>query len=136
MLKAARSGSPNRVIAVFQPHRYSRTRDLLVEFGTVLADADVTVLTDIYPAGEVPIPGILSAAIADEIRRQNRGAVEAVVPLEDLAGHVASLAKGGDVILTLGAGSIGNVGDQILHELRRTWNSGTLNLEPSTGAAR
>ena len=136
VLKAARSGSPNRVIAVFQPHRYSRTRDLLMEFGTVLADADVTVLTDIYPAGEAPIPGILSAVIADEIRKQNRGAVQSVIPLEDLPKCVADLATNGDVVLTLGAGSIGGVGDLILAELRnRTVNAGTLNAELGSGRA-
>ncbi len=120
VIQAARAGSPTRIIAVFQPHRYSRTRDLLAEFGRALSAADVTVLTDIYPAGELPIPGILSAAIADEIRRQNRGAVEAVVPLEDLPKHVAALAKDGDVVLTLGAGSIGGVGDLILSALRHS----------------
>lgn len=135
VLKAARSGSPGRIIAVFQPHRFSRTRDLLTEFGAVLAEADVTVLTDIYPAGETPIPGILSAAIADEIRRQNRGDVDAVVPLEDLPKHVAARVKDGDVVLTLGAGSIGAVGDLILHELRRTLSPGTAAAEHSTGVA-
>lgn len=135
VLKAARSGSPGRIVAVFQPHRYSRTRDLLTEFGAVLADADVTVLTDIYPAGEAPIPGILSAAIADEIRRHHRGDVDSVVPLEDLPKHVAARVKEGDVVLTLGAGSIGGVGDLILHELRRTLSAGTLDLAPSNGVA-
>jgi len=95
------------------------------------------VLTDIYPAGESPIPGILSAAIADEIRKQNRGSVEAVIPLDDLAHHVAELAKDGDVVLTLGAGSIGTVGDRIVAELRkRTLSPGTPNLETVNGAAR
>jgi UDP-N-acetylmuramate--alanine ligase len=141
VLKAARAGSPSRVIAVFQPHRYSRTRDLLAEFGRVLAEADITVLTDIYPAGESPIPGILSAAIADEIRKQNRGQVQAVVPLEDLPKCVADLARSGDVVLTLGAGSIGTVGDLIVAQLKRmlnqgTLNSGTLNVEPADGVAR
>jgi UDP-N-acetylmuramate--alanine ligase len=141
VLEAARAGSPSRVIAVFQPHRYSRTRDLLAEFGRVLAGADITVLTDIYPAGESPIPGILSAAIADEIRKQNRGDVEAVVPLDDLPQCVAGLARSGDVVLTLGAGSIGAVGDLILAQLKRTLNqgtgnSGTLNIEPANGVRR
>ncbi|TAK12458.1 MAG: UDP-N-acetylmuramate--L-alanine ligase [Acidobacteria bacterium] len=119
VLKAARSGFPKRIIAVFQPHRYSRTRDLLPEFGRALADADITVLTDIYSAGEAPIPGILSAAIAEEIRKQNRGAVEAVVPLDELAARVADIARDGDVVLTLGAGSIGATGDRILAALRQ-----------------
>jgi UDP-N-acetylmuramate--alanine ligase len=142
VLSAARAGSPRRIVAVFQPHRYSRTRDLLPEFGRVLSAADVTVLTDIYPAGESPIPGILSAAIADEIRKQNRGLVEAVIPIESLPAHVASLAKDGDVVLTLGAGSIGAVGDRIVSELRKrtsnqsTSNPGTTNVETANGVRR
>jgi UDP-N-acetylmuramate--alanine ligase len=135
VLRAARAGSPARLIAVFQPHRYSRTRDLLPEFGRVLAEADVTVLTDIYPAGEVPIPGILSAAIADEIRKQNRGAVEAVVPLDQLPKHVAALAKDGDIVLTLGAGSIGAVGDLIVKELSRAAEHGPRHLERGKSVA-
>ncbi len=120
VLKAARSGAPARIIAVFQPHRYSRTRDLLAEFGRVLAEADVVVLTDIYPAGEAPIPGILSATIADEIRKHRHGRVEAVVPIDQLAACVAAIARDGDVVLTLGAGSIGIVGDLILAALTPT----------------
>ncbi len=58
VLRAARSGQPARLVAVFQPHRYSRTRDLMAEFGPALALADVVILTDIYAAGEAPIPGV------------------------------------------------------------------------------
>ena len=68
MLRAARAGQPSRLVAVFQPHRYTRTRDLLDDFGPALALADVVVLTDIYAAGEAPIPGItldrLGAAVS------------------------------------------------------------------------
>ena len=117
VLGAARAGAPTRVIAAFQPHRYSRTRDLLAEFGAVLADADVTLLADIYPAGEAPIPGISSSAIADAIRAHGRGAVELVSSLDQLAARAAELAADGDVVLTLGAGSIGTVGDRIVAAL-------------------
>ncbi len=68
MLRAARAGQPSRLVAVFQPHRYTRTRDLLDEFGPALAVADVVVLTDIYAAGEAPIPGVTLDALADAVR--------------------------------------------------------------------
>ena len=68
VLRAARDGRPARLVAVFQPHRYTRTRDLLDDFGPALALADVVVLTDIYPAGEAPIPGITIDALADAVR--------------------------------------------------------------------
>jgi UDP-N-acetylmuramate--alanine ligase len=117
VLRAVRSGHPRRVVAVFQPHRYSRTRDLLPEFGRVLADADITLLTEIYAAGEAPIAGINSAAIADAIRAYGRGTVELAPSLEALPARVAALATDGDVVLTLGAGSIGAVGDKIVAAL-------------------
>jgi UDP-N-acetylmuramate--alanine ligase len=119
VLRAARAGSPKRVVAVFQPHRFSRTRDHLADFGRVLSDADLTVLTDIYAAGEPAIAGVTAGALADEIRHHGRGAVEAVVPFDDLPRRVAALVRGGDVVLTLGAGSIGQIGDRLLDELRR-----------------
>ena len=129
VLRAARSGAPRRIIAAFQPHRFSRTRDLLAEFGDVLADADITLLTDIYPAGESPIPGITSAAIADAVRMHGRGTVELVASLDALAARAAEIAKTGDVVLTLGAGSIGTVGDAIVRalQLKATTDSQAVN---------
>ena len=118
VLCAARAGSPRRVIAAFQPHRYTRTRDLLADFGRVLADADVTLLTDIYPAGEAPIPGITSSAIAEAIRAHGRGAVELVPSLDALPARVAAMAADGDLVLTLGAGSIGATGDKVVAALQ------------------
>ncbi len=118
VLRAARAGAPRRVVVAFQPHRYSRTRDLLAEFGRVLADADVTLLTDIYPAGEAPIAGATSPAIAAAVRLHGRGAVELVPALEALPARVAEIAMDGDVVLTLGAGSIGAVGDRIVAALQ------------------
>ncbi len=117
VLAAARAGSPRRVIAVFQPHRYTRTRDLLADFGRVLSGADVTLLTDIYAAGEAPIAGITSAAIAEAIRAHGGGTVELEPSLDALPARVAAIAAGGDVVLTLGAGSIGSVGDRIVAAL-------------------
>lgn len=118
VLRAARAGAPRRVVAVFQPHRYTRTRDLLAQFGEVLAGADVTLLTEIYPAGEAPIPGVSSSAMADAIRRHGRGTVELVPSLDALPSRAAEIATDGDVVLTLGAGSIGAVGDKIVAALQ------------------
>jgi UDP-N-acetylmuramate--alanine ligase len=115
-LQAARDGQPSRLIAVFQPHRYSRTRDLREDFGPALAVADVVVLTDIYAAGEEPIAGVTLETLAASVRNDARD-VHVVPALADVAPFVASLARPGDLILTLGAGSIGSVGDWILAEI-------------------
>ena len=117
VLRAARDGRPARLVAVFQPHRYSRTRDLLDDFGPALALADVVVLTDIYPAGEAPIPGVTIGRLAEAVRTRAKN-VEVVERLEDVPAAVARLAKPGDLVVTLGAGSIGSVPDRLLKALR------------------
>jgi UDP-N-acetylmuramate--alanine ligase len=113
VLRAARDGQPERLIAVFQPHRFTRTRDLLDDFGPALAIADVVVLTDIYTAGEDPIPGVTLDTLAAAVRRDARQ-LHVVPAMADVPAFVADLARPGDLILTLGAGSIGAVGDRIL----------------------
>jgi UDP-N-acetylmuramate--alanine ligase len=118
VIAAARAGIDRRVVVVFQPHRYSRTSQLLPEFGTALAAADEVVLTDIYAAGEDPIPGVTIDAVAEAVRAAGRGPVRVVKSLQDLPGAVAALVGNGDLVITLGAGSIGAVGDRILDELR------------------
>ena len=92
---------------VFQPHRYSRTRDLMDDFATVLSDADVVVLLDVYAAGEDPIAGADGRAMARAIR--TRGAVEPVFveSLDDLQPVLEGLLADGDLLLTMGAGDIG-----------------------------
>jgi UDP-N-acetylmuramate--alanine ligase len=87
------------------------------DFGPALALADVVVLTGIYPAGEPPIPGVTIESLAATVRRTARD-VRVVEALEDLPAAVARLARPGDLIVTLGAGSIGTVGDKILTALR------------------
>ncbi len=109
-LAAAREAWPGRrLVVVFQPHRYSRTRDLLDDFAGVLSEVDRLVLTDVYAAGEDAIPGADSRAIARAIR--SRGAVEPVVvdQLEDVAAVLADVLEAHDVVVTLGAGSIGGL---------------------------
>ncbi len=107
-LRAARSGWPERrLVLVFQPHRYTRTRDLLDDFAQVLSEADVLVVLDVYAAGEAPIAGADGRAVARAVR--SRGAVEPVFveTLEELAPVLGGLLEGGDLVLTMGAGDIG-----------------------------
>jgi UDP-N-acetylmuramate--alanine ligase len=117
VIAAARAGLGRRVVVVFQPHRYSRTRDLLDDFGPALAGADEIVLTDIYAAGEPPIAGVTIEALDEVVRRTGRP-VTLVKALDDLPAVVASIAKPNDLVITLGAGSIGSVPDRILDALR------------------
>jgi UDP-N-acetylmuramate--alanine ligase len=123
VLRAARAGKPRRLVAVFQPHRYTRTRDLIDDFGPALALADVVVLTGIYGAGEAPIPGVTLARLADAVRRDARD-LHVVEPIADLPAAVARLLRDGDLVVTLGAGSIGTAGDRILDALRASDRSG------------
>ena len=107
-LAAAKSGwAARRVVLVFQPHRYTRTRDLMDDFATVLSDADVLVLLDVYAAGEDPIAGADGRSMARAIRV--RGAVEPVFveSLDDLPSVLEGLLADGDLVLTMGAGDIG-----------------------------
>jgi UDP-N-acetylmuramate--alanine ligase len=107
-LEAARSGWPDkRIVLVFQPHRYSRTRDLMDDFATVLSEADVTIVLDVYAAGEAPIAGADGRAIARAVR--SRGSVEPVFveSLDELLPVLNGLVEDGDLVLTMGAGDIG-----------------------------
>jgi UDP-N-acetylmuramate--alanine ligase len=118
VLRAARDSGARRIVCVFQPHRYSRTAHLLHEFGPALALADEIVLTDIYAAGEDPVPGATIEALANEVRKSVPGPVHVIHRLEDLPAAVARWSRPGDLVITLGAGSIGTVADRILEEVR------------------
>jgi UDP-N-acetylmuramate--alanine ligase len=118
VIAAARAGIDRRLVVVFQPHRYSRTQALMAEFGGALSGADEIVLTDIYPAGETPIPGVTIEALAASIRGTARGGVHVVPSIDQLPAAVAAIVRTGDLVITLGAGSIGTVGERILETLR------------------
>ena len=118
VLQAARATGARRILCVFQPHRYSRTAHLLRDFGPALAAADEVVLTDIYPAGEDPMPGATLEVLADEIGK-SVARLHVVPRLEDVPAAVAGWSQPGDLVITLGAGTIGAVGDRILEEVRR-----------------
>jgi UDP-N-acetylmuramate--alanine ligase len=114
---AAARASKRRLVVVFQPHRFTRTRDLMREFGVALGKADEVVLTDIYAAGESPIEGITVDVLADAVRAATPRPLHVVPALDDLPGHVARIARSGDLVITLGAGSISTVAAGILKEL-------------------
>jgi UDP-N-acetylmuramate--alanine ligase len=113
-LDAVRQGWPGRrVVVVFQPHRYSRTHDLMDDFAEVLTGADRLFITEVYAAGEQPIAGADARSICRAVR--TRGQVEPVfVPeLDRLAEDLAPVLEDGDLVLTLGAGSIGAVAQEL-----------------------
>ena len=109
VLAAARGAFPGRrLVLAFQPHRYTRTRDCFDDFVRVLAGADVVWLTEVYAAGEAPIAGADGAALAQALRGAGQD-VHFVPALADLAPRLATALRGGDVLITMGAGSIGGV---------------------------
>ncbi|HSG58162.1 MAG TPA: UDP-N-acetylmuramate--L-alanine ligase [Woeseiaceae bacterium] len=122
-LAAARAGWPDRrVVLVFQPHRFSRTFDLMDDFASVLSEADVVLLLDVYAAGEAPIAGADGRAMARAVR--TRGAVEPVFveSLEDVPAVLEGLLQDGDLVLTMGAGDIGTFAAGLPERLARKPN--------------
>jgi UDP-N-acetylmuramate--alanine ligase len=112
-LLGAREAFHRRVVCVFQPHRYTRTRDLFQEFATAFNDADVLLVSDIYAASEEPIPGVTPEALVEAIRaRGHRGA--SYVPRAELAARARATVKPGDIVITLGAGDVTQVGPELL----------------------
>jgi UDP-N-acetylmuramate--alanine ligase len=114
-LASARERGWRRVIAVFQPHRYSRTRHLGVALGASLAGADLAVVTDVYGAGEDPEPGVTGKVVVDGLLNEAPRAQAMYIPKRgDVADVVASRAEPGDLVLTIGAGDITMLADEIL----------------------
>jgi len=116
VLAAARTAN-RRVVVAFQPHRFTRTAQLFAAFGPALAAADHVVLTDIYAAGEDPIPGITLERLASAIRAAVRVPVDVAPTLDDVVTAVVRVAQPGDMVITLGAGSIGTLPDRLLDAL-------------------
>ncbi len=121
VLAAARAGRPKRIVVAFQPHRYTRTRDLMHEFGIALAAADEVVLTGIYAASEPPIPGVTIEALSAAINAVRPSPVHLVPKLDDVAARIAELARPGDLVITLGAGSIGSLAGNLVAALERRY---------------
>jgi len=116
-LAGAKEGWGCRVVVVFQPHRYTRTRDLFVDFCTAFYQADVLVVTDIYPAGEAPIAGVTAQALAAAIREHGHRDATYAESREAAVERVAKAARPGDMVITLGAGDVWKVGAALLERL-------------------
>jgi UDP-N-acetylmuramate--alanine ligase len=116
-LAAARKGFGRRLLVAFQPHRYTRTRDLLSEFATAFYDADELVVTEVYAAGEDPIPGVGGRELADALREHGHKDVTFIKEKERIADHLAEVVRPGDMVVTLGAGDIWTVGRDLLLRL-------------------
>jgi UDP-N-acetylmuramate--alanine ligase len=106
VLKAARQVAEGRVIAVVQPHRFTRLESLMEEFSTCFSDADAVFVADVYAAGETPIDGVDKLALVEGIRRFGHRSVQALESVEALPGVIAAEAKDGDLVVLLGAGDI------------------------------
>jgi UDP-N-acetylmuramate--alanine ligase len=115
ILSGTRASTRRKIIAVFQPHRYTRTQFHRDEYGCAFDDADEVIVTDIYSAGETPIENVNSQLLAESIRNNSRNGVE-VIELQDLDGVITRLKDNicpGDIIITLGAGDVHKVAEAI-----------------------
>ncbi|MGB5413940.1 MAG: UDP-N-acetylmuramate--L-alanine ligase, partial [Polyangiales bacterium] len=118
-LEAARKAYRSRIVVAFQPHRYTRTRDLFDELTRAFNQADVLFLTGVYAAGEKPIEGADAARLAEAIRAHGHRDVTLVEDRKDLADAIGERVRPGDVVITLGAGDITRTGLELLEVLRR-----------------
>jgi UDP-N-acetylmuramate--alanine ligase len=116
-LAAAKEGFGRRTVVVFQPHRYTRTRDLLEEFYTAFNQADVLFITEIYPAGEEKIAGISAQLLLEGIRAHGHRAVTLVPEKESIADLLERVVQPGDVVITMGAGDVWKVGEAFRNRL-------------------
>jgi UDP-N-acetylmuramate--alanine ligase len=116
-LKAARTGWGKRIIAVFQPHRYTRTQALFKDFLTAFYDADVLILTDIYPAGEDRIEGVESKALFEGLREYGHKDVTYLSDKGEIVEHLLHILSPGDLVITLGAGDIWQVSEELVNRL-------------------
>jgi len=116
-LEAARGLHPGRIVVVFQPHRYTRTRDLFDDFATAFNDADIVLVSEIYAAGEEKIPGIEAALLVDAIRVHGHRDVRFAPDLEAVPEQLARELRPGDLVVTLGAGSVSAAAPRILAAL-------------------
>jgi UDP-N-acetylmuramate--alanine ligase len=117
-IEAARASFPGaRLVVAFQPHLYSRTRDFCEDFGEVLAAADVVFVTDVFPARELPIPGVSGSLVVDAVRRGGGNDVRYHPDIESLPNLLVDELREGDLLLTLGAGSVERTGAAVLQAL-------------------
>jgi UDP-N-acetylmuramate--alanine ligase len=116
-LKAARTGWGKRIIVVFQPHRYTRTQALFKDFLTAFYDADILILTDIYPAGEDRIEGVEARDLFEGLREYGHKNVTYLADKKEIVEHLLRIIATGDLVITLGAGDIWQVSDELVKRL-------------------
>ncbi len=132
-LNAARKGwKGRRIVAVFQPHLYSRTQDLYKEFGLSFFDADVVVITDVYPSREKPIEGVSGKLISDAAKEHGHKNVHYLKEKENLADKLKEIVTEGDIIITMGAGDIYKYGEEFVNWLKKNQNRKQLDKEKRT----
>ncbi len=119
VLKAAKAGWAKPLVVVFQPHRYTRTRDLFEEFLSSFNDADRLILTDVYAAGEEPVKGIDGLALFNGIKGHGHKNVEYMADLGAISAHLGETVKAGDMVITLGAGDVYKVGVELVEMLKK-----------------
>ncbi len=117
-LAGARSGFDRRLVVAFQPHRYTRTRDLMTEFARSFNEAELVYVTDVYAAGEEPIAGATAEALVQSMREHGHTGVRYVPKRADVAAALAPELRAGDILITLGAGDVWMVGEEALASLR------------------
>jgi UDP-N-acetylmuramate--alanine ligase len=118
-LKAARDLDFKRIICVFQPHRYTRTQALAKMFGHAFDDADVLLVMDVFPAGEMPIPGISGKTVVTSVTQAGGVSQVAYIPnRKKLVAHLMSIVRPGDLVITQGAGDVTQIGPAFLAAMR------------------
>ena len=117
-LEAAKWRNPERIIAVFQPHRYTRTKFLKEEFSSAFPGTDVLVLTEIYAAGEEFLPGTSGQALFEAVRSRGGKEVEFIPDKSEIADYLISILRPGDMVITMGAGDIGTVAEELVTKLK------------------
>jgi UDP-N-acetylmuramate--alanine ligase len=117
-LAAARTADGRRVVCIFQPHRFTRTKHLLEEFFSAFNQADRVIIMDIYAAGEQPIPGISGQAVYEGVKRYGHRDAAYLASKDEVVEHLRATLRPGDLLLTLGAGDVWKVGERVLEKLR------------------
>ena len=117
-LSGVKSGWRKRVVCVFQPHLFSRTRDFYEEFGKAFLLADVLVVTDVYPAREEPIQGVTGELIINAAKQYGHKGTHYVKDKKEVPGYLKKITKSGDIVITMGAGDIWKYGEQFLKEIQ------------------
>ena len=128
VLKAVKDGWKRKAIIVFQPHRYSRTEDLFSDFITSFNDADILIVTDVYAAGEKPSKDFNSEKLFEAIKKHGHRAVEYIAEKDEIPARLMEIAEDGDMVITLGAGDVWQVGEVLVEALEEKYGLNSLRL--------